>query len=117
MEIGERGKNQEERIEKLRSKLDKNNYEFIRKELMLNLNLDLNGLVEPAVFQRYYAFRDSEKDDMLNRIRSAENYYQAAGVISAIPFVYLSVKQKDIKYFLPGLILIGGLKYYSGKVR
>ena len=39
------------------------------------------------------------------------------GLVFAIPFMILSVKQKDIKFFLPGLFSIGGFKWYSGEQR
>lgn len=102
------------RIEALRAKLTRENYEFVRKEIMLNLNLDLTQLVDPVAFKRFYAFKDAKKDATLEEIRSKENRYQSIGIFSAIPFMILSVKQKDVKYFLPGLLLIGGFKYYSG---
>jgi len=34
-----------------------------------------------------------------------------------VPFVLISAKQRDVKWFLPGLLLIGGFKWYSGQVR
>jgi hypothetical protein len=38
-------------------------------------------------------------------------------MVASIPFMILSVKQKDIKFFLPGLMFIGGFKWYSGQYR
>ena len=84
---------------------------------MLNLNMDVTQLLDQGAFQRFYAFKDKDRDEELAVIRSKENKWQGLGVASAIPFGYLSVRNKDIKYFLPGLILIGGCKYYSGQVR
>ena len=108
---------QKERIEALKARLNKQNYELIRKEVLLGLNSDLTWLVDPGAFHRYYAFRDSNKDKILEDIRAKENRYQTIGIVSSLPFIFLSGKQKDIKYFLPGLILIAGFKWYSGEVR
>ena len=101
----------------MKGRLTKENYEFIRKEVLMGLNTDLTWLVEPGAFQRYYAFRDDAKDKQLEDIRAKENRYQTIGLVSSVPFIFLSVKQKDIKFFLPGLILIGGFKWYSGELR
>lgn len=51
---------------------------------------------------------------MLEDIKAKENRYQTIGIVTSLPFIFLSGKQKDIKYFLPGLILIAGFKWYSG---
>ena len=56
---------QKERIEVLKSRLTRENYEYIRKEVMLGLNTDLTQLVDQGAFQRFYAFRDSYKDKIL----------------------------------------------------
>lgn len=37
--------------------------------------------------------------------------------MGALAFGALSVKQRDIRYFAPGVLLMGGFKYYSGQVR
>ena len=84
---------------------------------MLGVNVDLTPLVDPGSFKRYYAFRDSQKDKALEDIRNQENRYQTIGLISSVPFVLISAKQRDVKWFLPGLLLIGGFKWYSGQVR
>jgi hypothetical protein len=85
--------------------------------VLLGLNTDLTWLVDPGAFHRYYSFRDSNKDKILEDIRAKENRYQTIGIVTSLPFIFLSGKQKDIKYFLPGLILIAGFKWYSGEVR
>jgi hypothetical protein len=108
---------QRAKIEALKGRLNMQNYEFIRKEVLLGLNTDLAWLVEPGAFARYYAFRDAAKDKTLEDIRSKENRYQTIGNVASVPFIGLSVMRKDIRYFLPGLILIGGFKWYSGEVR
>lgn len=38
-------------------------------------------------------------------------------MVGALAFGALSVKKKDIRYFAPGVLLMGGFKYYSGQVR
>ena len=73
--------------------------------------------MDPGAFHRFYAFRDSTKDKALEDIRKSENRYQTFGLVVSIPFMILSVKQKDVKFFLPGLLSIGGFKWYSGEYR
>ena len=84
---------------------------------MLGVNLDLTPLLDPGAFSRYYQFRDIHKDKALDDIRNAENRYQTYGLVASVPFMLMSAKLKDVKWFLPGLLLIGGFKYYSGEVR
>jgi hypothetical protein len=84
---------------------------------MLGVNIDITPLLDPGAFQRYYTFRDSQKDKALEDIRTKENRYQTFGLVSSVPFLLASVSQKDVKWFLPGLLLIGGFKWYSGQVR
>ncbi len=117
MASGDKADEQRAKIEALKGRLNMQNYEFIRKEVLLGLNTDLAWLVEPGAFARYYAFRDAAKDKTLEDIRSKENRYQTIGNVASVPFIGLSVMRKDIRYFLPGLILIGGFKWYSGEVR
>lgn len=38
-------------------------YEFMKRELLLSLNLDITNLVEPKAFDRFYAFSDAVKDE------------------------------------------------------
>lgn len=109
--------NQKERIEALRRKISPNQYEFVRKELMLNLHMDITTLLDAKAFDRTYAYKDSVKDEQLEEIRATENLWQGVGVIGALVFGALSVKKRDIRYFAPGVLLMGGLKYYSTQVR
>ena len=92
-------------------------YAFVRKEILVSTNLDISQLFEPSAFARNYAYKDPAKDGRIGEIRTTENRYQTLGLVGAVPFMILCVKKKDVRYFLPGLILIGGFKYYSGKVR
>ena len=108
---------QRDRIEALRRKITPKQYDFVRKELMLNLNMDITTLLDAKAFDRVYAYKDGGRDEQLEGIRAAENRWQGLGLVGALAFGALSVKQRDIRYFAPGVLLMGGLKYYSTQVR
>ena len=36
-------------------------------------------------------------------------------MLSSVPFIYFTGKYRDVKYFLPALVLIGGTKLYASK--
>ena len=61
---------------------------------MLGVNIDITPLLDPGAFQRYYTFRDSQKDKALEDIRTKENRYQTFGLVSSVPFLLASVSQK-----------------------
>jgi hypothetical protein len=43
---------------------------------MLGVNIDITPLLDQGSFQRYYAFKDTQKDKALEDIRNKENRYQ-----------------------------------------
>lgn len=84
---------------------------------MLGPNVDITHFFEPHAFQRFYSFKEPVKDEQITTIREKENSYQTMGIGASIPFIIMTLKQRDIKYFLPALISVAGFKYYSSKVR
>ena len=57
------------RLQALREKISQTNYEFVRKELMLNLDLDILNLLNDQMFEQNYEFKNQAKEDKLSSIK------------------------------------------------
>ena len=51
---------QEERVKQLREQIMGSNPDFIRKELMLNCDVDVLNILNDQMFQKNYAFKEQE---------------------------------------------------------
>ncbi|CDW86780.1 UNKNOWN [Stylonychia lemnae] len=115
-DFDEQKKSQQERIEHIKTNLTPMNRDFIRKELMLNIDIDVNNLVDPNLFDNFYELKNKKKEDKLAEVKREEGRVQGVGIGIGFLFLIARAKQRDVKWLLPGIVAITGTKYYSSKL-
>eukprot|EP00347_Sterkiella_histriomuscorum_P015146 403358143 len=104
-----------ERIERYRQNLTPQNQEFIRKELMLNIDVDINNFIDPNLFPNYYELKNKKNEETLSKITSYQNYIQISGLILGVAFAAKMFNPKTIWWLAGGSVIITGSKYASNK--
>jgi len=91
-DFDEQRRHQEARINNIRMNLTPLNRDFIRKELMLNIDIDVNNLIDPELFNNFYELKNKKKEEMLEEVKREETKIQSIGIGIGVIFLIARAK-------------------------